>query len=88
MTSGGDGAGMVSRLLCVCLSVGGFEISLLFVFFAPTVEKRHWLYSKVHIPPAGSIFDVSFRNKLLARGGWPNGWPMEGPCSMTAHFRR
>ena len=35
------------RWWIMILSVGGFDISLLFVFFAPAVEKRHWLYSKV-----------------------------------------
>ena len=31
-------------------------------FFAPAVEKRHWLHSKVYITPAGSISDDPFRH--------------------------
>ena len=49
--------------------MGGLDISLLFVFFDPAAEKRHWLHSKVHIPHAFRIFDVTFENKLLAYGG-------------------
>ena len=39
--------------------------SLLYVFFAPAAEKRHWLHSKVYIPHAGSIFDVAFINLFV-----------------------
>ena len=46
--------------------------------FCSRGKKRHWFYSKVYIPPAGSIFDVTFRNKVLAYGVRPNGWPIGG----------
>ena len=47
-------------LVLFVLSVGGFDISLFFVFFAPAAEKRHWLHSKVYISHAPPFFDVKF----------------------------
>ena len=42
------------------LSVGGFYISLFYVFFNSLLENQHRLYLKFYIPRAGSLFDGTF----------------------------
>ena len=43
------------------LSGGGFYILLFNTFFSTRLlENRHWLYSNVYIPHAGSLFDGTF----------------------------
>ena len=47
------------------LSVGGFYISLFYVFFNSLLENQHRLYLKFYIPHAGSLFDGTFRKLFL-----------------------